>query len=45
MSARGPRRTRRSNGLGAAMIAVPVMVLVYAVLGFAAVEIVQWATR
>jgi hypothetical protein len=37
--------TRRSNGLGAAMIAVPLVVLAYALLAFAAVEIFQWITR
>jgi Tfp pilus assembly protein PilX len=41
MSARGPRRTR-GNALGVAIIAVPILVLVYALLGFA---VAQWATR
>jgi hypothetical protein len=44
MSARGPRRTR-GNALGVAIIAVPILVLLYALLGFAAVEIIQGLLR
>jgi hypothetical protein len=36
------RPTRRSNGLGAGMIAVPLMLLAYALLGFAGVELWQF---
>ena len=36
------RPTRRSNGLGAAIIAVPLTLLAYALLGFAGVELWQF---
>jgi hypothetical protein len=35
------RPTKRGNGAGAAMIAVPVVLLAYALLGFAAIELLQ----
>jgi hypothetical protein len=35
------RPTKRSNGAGAAMIAVPLVLLAYALLGFAAIELLQ----
>jgi hypothetical protein len=43
MSGREPKPTRRSNALGVAMIAVPVVILAYALAGFAAIELLQWA--
>jgi hypothetical protein len=40
----GPRLAR-GNGLGAALIAVPAMLLLWALLGFGVVEIIQSVTR
>jgi hypothetical protein len=39
------KRTDRGNALGWGMIAVPFVLLGYALLGFAAVEMIQWVTR
>jgi hypothetical protein len=39
------RPTRRSNGLGAAILATPVMLALWALLGWGVVEVIQWVTR
>jgi hypothetical protein len=38
-------RDDRGNALGWALLAVPFTLLAYALLGFGAVEILQWITR
>ena len=38
-------RDDRGNALGWGMVAVPFVILGYALLGFGAVEIIQWMTR
>jgi hypothetical protein len=35
-------RTRRSNGCATAIIAIPVALLAYALIGFAVIELLQW---
>jgi hypothetical protein len=38
-------RDDRSNGFGWALIAVPLLLLLWALLGFGIVEVIQWITR
>jgi hypothetical protein len=45
MSRQDPKPTSRFNAAGIAALAVVVMLLVYALLGFAAVEVIQRVLR
>jgi hypothetical protein len=40
-----PKPTSRSNGLGVGLLAAPVMVLLYALLGFGAVQVLERVLR